>query len=596
MTKPTLVVLALLVAAGGVRAQGPAQPATPATTGTTAPAGMDPKLWELLNLDSGANKALPESAAPGSPIVGVYGHLGSGPASEPERIAREFVTRFGTVLGFPPGADLAQLMALVRPAKRVATGTTLTYAPAVRGVPYVRAKVIFSVNAAGRLVAVSGRYRPVGSPTMGSLSGRDAVRRAIELAQRAHGVTELTGDGALREYLEDVEGGGIQHFYKVEVVMGRPASQRSLTLGPSGDLISDEIASESDADASVFPNYPQLVAEVKPLPGVLNPAEVGAAVGTVFGLGGTLVGGVVGALMDYKVHGWFFWSDSSHGESASDFHGHFRYDPFQGDSAKPMKANPMFLECNVYHHLSVARKKLLGWGCEEADDDHFFDFDVWRPKYKSRWDELTKKDALEDNAQFAESDSRLEFAASNPGKEERSPAMDAGVIYHEYGHQIHSEISSDRRTGGDAAGRLEARAISEGFGDAIAAAITNDPVKSLWWYGTIKRRADTALKVSDVTPCHSGAPVNNTEIHMAGQVFSGAFWDLKGKLRADDAMKILIAGLRKARTPHTFAHVGQGMLDGEAELFGGAKSADVVAVLAGRGMTAAPITASSAGH
>ena len=120
------------------------------------------------------------------------------------------------------------------------------------------------------------------------------------------------------------------------------------------------------------------------------------------------------------------------------------------------------------------------------------------------------------------------------GKGGVDDAEDAEVILHEYGHAIHFSQ-------GFVFGSEEAGAISEGFGDYWAAAVTNvvaptpDPACVADWDSTsytatvphCLRRVDRNLHY----------PENlRGEVHFDGQIWSRALWDIRqaiGHVRAD---------------------------------------------------------------
>lgn len=590
---PLALVLALGVLASGAHAQGNSQPPSDQTT---PPPGVDPKLWEVLTIDRANNKAMATAKGKDAPIVAFTGNLGSGPANDPGKVAADFVKKYGTLLGFPANADLKALCEPLGAPKTTAQGTMLQFAPAEKRVPFLKATTSFTVDPTGKLTAVVGRYTSVAGARTGSLDAKAAIARAMEEIHKEDPTAEMTGDGQFAESLVEVSPGSIQENYLVSLTVGRPPLEIDVTLGPGGELVRKGVGSKADdPDAKVFATYPPSTdgATVQPLKDITNPVKHDAKWGLLGGLAGAGVGAIVGALSDYKISGDYFESDSSYSPAASDFHGHFRCDPFAGSTAQPNLANPQFLECNVYYHLTVAREKLIGWGAHEVEDMTLV-FDVWRPLKYDRDRGFKSHAELQNNACYNPSDDRLEFCARNPSKGDRSPAMDMGVIYHEFGHKVHEALAPRYEFGGSSSDQLEANAVSEGVGDTWAAAILNDPIKSLWWYGEIRRRADQTLTVDQVTPCNDDASVPEKEIHMAGQVISGMFWDMKNKFGTDDAMKIFVGGLRYANKPHTFHNVGLGMLVSSLLTPGMAGHfMDVVNVMVARGLAGSTRTAAN---
>lgn len=94
------------------------------------------------------------------------------------------------------------------------------------------------------------------------------------------------------------------------------------------------------------------------------------------------------------------------------------------------------------------------------------------------------------------------------------------VIYHEFGHALHSaEIIKG-------VGAFDG-AMSEGASDFLAASITNDPGMGRGFFYT-----DEPLRQLDPPDTEYSWPKDIGEIHATGRIFGGAFWDLRKALIA----------------------------------------------------------------
>ncbi|MCX5746230.1 MAG: MYXO-CTERM sorting domain-containing protein [Proteobacteria bacterium] len=116
------------------------------------------------------------------------------------------------------------------------------------------------------------------------------------------------------------------------------------------------------------------------------------------------------------------------------------------------------------------------------------------------------------------------------------------VIFHEYGHNLHTfEII-------DGVGSFDG-AMSEGAADFLAASITNDSGMGRGFF-----RNDNALRELDPVDSEHVYPRDVGEIHTTGIIFGGTFWDLRKALIAqygDEAgralaLKFYVGALRRS--------------------------------------------------
>jgi hypothetical protein len=118
------------------------------------------------------------------------------------------------------------------------------------------------------------------------------------------------------------------------------------------------------------------------------------------------------------------------------------------------------------------------------------------------------------------------------------------VVYHEYGHAVHtSEII-------EGVGSFDS-AMSEGAADFFAAQITGDPKMGRGFFYN-----DDPLRDLDPDGTENRWPDDIGEIHHTGMIFGGAFWDLRKALIADPSIgqsvaiqltqKLFIGALRRS--------------------------------------------------
>jgi MYXO-CTERM domain-containing protein len=91
----------------------------------------------------------------------------------------------------------------------------------------------------------------------------------------------------------------------------------------------------------------------------------------------------------------------------------------------------------------------------------------------------------------------------------------ADVVYHEFGHSMHSHSIIEGVGAFDGA-------FSEGLSDYLAATITGDPAMGLGFF-----KSDAPLRHIDPANREHVWPEDIQEIHYTGLIFAGAMWDLR---------------------------------------------------------------------
>lgn len=107
----------------------------------------------------------------------------------------------------------------------------------------------------------------------------------------------------------------------------------------------------------------------------------------------------------------------------------------------------------------------------------------------------------------------------------------ADVVYHEFGHSLHSHSVIE------GVGRFDG-AHSEGLSDYLAATFTNDPAMGRGFFLT-----DAPLRHIDPIDTEARWPIDVGGVHTTGLIFAGAMWDLRKLLvqRLGDADGVALA-------------------------------------------------------
>lgn len=521
---PGILALGLACVAGA----GPADP-TATVSGTAA-------LLEELKARDPELLVLRESKSADAPIESLVGNLFDAAPGGAEATAKGFVEKYGLLLGFEGGwpGDLAR-----QGGTKGAGGESLVLVPEKQGVPFPGGAITLQCAPDGRLVSVSGRHEKLAGVAMGSLKANDAVEAALrEIAKDLPG-TWLSGDGKVREYIRELGSGRLEHVYEAHLAVGDPQRHFRVVLAHDGSRVSVSEHGEgfefADGDGTVFPteSYPNPA----PSPGKL-PELYDEGPGT-----------------RHLVMGRHFLSYSSHALHAISLDRHFPFDPkrtVQG-ATETQEDDPRFMEVNVYHHLAIAHDRAMAWGATEVD--------VWplRPMLIDVWN------PAEGNAAYKWDNHSINFAI--PDKHHPiSRAWDCSIIYHEYGHFVHRRINPTWDVAKGWPDEMEARAISEGWGDFFSMSITGHATE-----GELVKGQKDARTPDDLTnKCGLGnifdewakkdysPPDPRTDIHEAGRVFSSTCLQLKPIL-GDRTVPVVMEALRLAH-PNTFARFGTGLL------------------------------------
>lgn len=232
--------------------------------------------------------------------------------------------------------------------------------------------------------------------------------------------------------------------------------------------------------------------------------------------------------------------------AASGTNGRFVYEP----------GNKHFDEANVYRHLD----RMHDWTADVLGFDAVprLAVAVW---YGDGYD----------NAMYMGWGDCIVFG---DGERYNVLSRDASVIYHEYAHAVTAAAGGPGSFG-------EAGALNEGFSDYFAATLTECPDVGVWVVAPTGRPylrtcANATHYPEDLTG----------ESHDDSRIWSGALWDLRGRLGA--AVVDVLAHRCRFRLDDgaTFAAGLAALRLADDEAFGGVHDGVIVEVLAARGLAA----------
>lgn len=430
-----------------------------ASTLHAAPAA-DALLAELTARDP-ENEVVRDSAVPEQPVIGLLGNLADAAPGGSLATAKTFLEKYGPVFGVAADAKIPGDLEVLSERKRE-KGTDLTLAPALGGVPYAAGALSFTFGKTGKLVGVSGRYRPLTGAKTGSLSAGAAAKRALELLNEAQPGSHLAADGTVVEFFGPGPGDTLQHMYSVELPVGKTRHPYRVVLGPGGELIEGESsAANFDATGKIYDKYPD------PQGGPLKPEDLVqvSLTDVTAPASANVAAPLAGAYFIPRPHAYLNAASKS---GAFDYHprlgGEFNFDLGWYD--------PRFLQVNVYHHLSVARKQAI-------DLFHVSEVDVGRALYFDIWKYPDSNPSSKNNGYYTKSSMEWSFAVINPAFPMKPPgylfktmAVDKSMVYHEYGHHVLNVIAADNAASITTQGQAyESKAIDEGFADFFSATI-----------------------------------------------------------------------------------------------------------------------------
>jgi hypothetical protein len=559
-----LAAIAVLLAAAATAATADPRSSGDPPRAAESPAGRgpeDPLLARLLDRNRQRNGYATVAVGGVTLVDALWGDLAAPAPGGPVETGREFLRTYGPLLGFPERASLPPELGVLSSVQG-APGTVVVLAPMAGRVPYLWGSLVMAFDARGTLVGVTGRHAPMPQVVRAGISATEAVKRALAEIRKKLPGARMRANGKLQEILDPVAAGTVHHRFMMDVVVGTPPRPRRVVVDGEGRVVNEGPGHlTAGASGLAYTRYPTRAVEGRPLAGVEKPFL---------------------ARLPWTLKGPHFTSASSFPVKARSSDGRFLHMPaLPLGAVGPMLDNPAFLETNVWHHLQQARDRALQWGASEVEQRHV-KYDVWQPP------DLKNSGSI-DNAYYSGGDDSIHFAGINIFMFGRSPAIDASVICHEYGHLVETAINPGWWYGGSTNEQKdaehEARAVGEGFADFFASSVTGHSKVGLMCMWPLDRNAVNDYRYPERA---------RKEIHAAGELFSGLCWDLREKIGPDDTARLVIAGIRAARTPVTFRNAAIGIVQADAALYAGRHHADIGRVLALRGLDLVVVASAAA--
>jgi len=202
-----------------------------------------------------------------------------------------------------------------------------------------------------------------------------------------------------------------------------------------------------------------------------------------------------------------------------------------------------FQEVNVYHHINEFQEYLqgdLGITCAH---------DYVVPCYAHAGED--------DNSDFSPWEDRIRFGDGGVDDSE-----DGEIVVHEYGHAIHFGIVGLFNLTG------ETGALSEGFGDYLAATFGDNALVGEWDATVYNPGPPPFLRRTDGDK-HYPEDIQG-QVHADGEIISAAWWDIRLQLGALLTDQLVVEGMFYTGPSATFRDHADGVAAADLALYGGA--------------------------
>ena len=175
----------------------------------------------------------------------------------------------------------------------------------------------------------------------------------------------------------------------------------------------------------------------------------------------------------------------------------------------------------------------------------------------------------DDNSSYSPATQTMRFGDGGVDDSE-----DGEVVLHEYGHAVHDNICG--------IGGGEAGAISEGFGDYLAATFGNNALVAEWDATSYNPGPPPFLRRTDGTKHY---PEDLTgQVHADGEIISAAWWALRGLVGAPTADAIIIASFAGIAATATMEDFADASVQADIAMFGGAHLGAIYNAYGSRGI------------
>lgn len=187
----------------------------------------------------------------------------------------------------------------------------------------------------------------------------------------------------------------------------------------------------------------------------------------------------------------------------------------------------------------------------------------------NRQTEAAAHEGEDDNSSYSPATLRIRFGDGGVDDSE-----DGEVVLHEYGHAIHDNISG---IGGDEAG-----AISEGFGDYVAATFSQNPIIAEWDATSYNPGPPPNLRRTDGTKMYPDDLVG--QVHADGEIISAAWWELNTILGQEVADRLILESFALVGATTNMPEMADATVQADQAIYGGAHLGTIFSVFGGRGM------------
>jgi hypothetical protein len=477
-------------------------------------APIDPALLQHLEA-SAAQPLVAREAAPGALLLRGFAD-GPWPCS-PEEAALGFYAARGAGLGLPAAAVTPERSDTWHGRTRVHLRQTH------QGLPVIGGQAVVTVDAGGRVVALSSRLRP--DPQMVVKPGFDAV----EASQRAAALAPVPLAAEPRAILAILpRATGDRLVYRVEL-FGAPVGHWRATLDAQSGEVLGFTDLGRDAQGRVWEHNPTNsdVIEVT-LPEVTGSDRYLS----------TSLADVASVVFDGDTLG------SEH-LALPDEGGDYLYDP---DDEEPVFDDP-FAEVNAYWHVAGIRQ----WFAERWGH-------TWNGPATVLVNYREGPDETYDNAYFSKDYSGNYLIAAGQGAVDLS--YDADVLQHEFGHGVVDDLCDinaelDYPFAFDEYGiHAAVHAVNEGMADYWSSTFQGDACSAEYFgsaFGmTCLRDLDNQRKTPDDIL---------GEAHEDGMIVGGTCWAIREALGEDAADDALYGALGTLTSAPTFLEYGEAILE-----------------------------------
>lgn len=494
----------------------------------------------------------------------------------PEEISAAFLREhaqllFGTedVLIDALGRGTAEFELVTTGTRESLSGTQVFRQQFSRGLPIDKAIVQVNLDHNGQVMSAVSKAQP-----------RAVLQTIDPIASRADAVAALlanvenpgTARVAPKTELVGWYNGGVTHLtWKVEVALWSPYSDQFAYV----DAISGKVLSQHDEMincSNKLPGAPIGRVDIAPPPAEPEPANAGTTFHKADGSGNVLP---ANPLNDQPSRYGLRDGDPVVGfvENKTlprlDGSGFLRGDYVDATNSSITRANEAslifnfspdvadgnFHEANVYWHLDTIQD--------------YFQTTLGITNANNRRTTAAAHEGEDDNSSYSPGTLGIRYGDGGVDDSE-----DGEVILHEYGHAVHDNISG--------IGGGEAGAISEGFGDYLAASFGQNPLVAEWDATSYNPGPPPNLRRTDGNLTY---PDDLTgEVHADGEIISAAWWELNTLLGRETADKLTIESFFLVGASTNMPEMADAYVQADQAIYGGAHIGTIFAVFGGRGM------------